>query len=484
MANVIFANVVAKDGKTPAERFAEMTKNANTFYKVDSELYFGEVHLSADTAAEIGIADLESVLAASNVEAALNELFHDQNAKKIWFHDDSAGQSEYAKVYKIYQGENDYVADPAEGYVNPTLIGTINTPLDKVVQSGSVVEIFFDESDDTLHEGSVSGTDVTEFIKGSAIPTEADAGKYIKLVLQNVDDPLYIAVKDLTDVYTGGTNAEATVVIDEHNVVRVEINKVAATKVTYQAQAAATFEEIEAGTATFDPEQTYYTKSGDVYSADAEVNDENFEDKVAAGLYIKTADAQNEINVKDKIDQVEADLIALDNYVGDLPSGLPAGVDTVIEYVDHKTGSGVGALNAEVGIASKNSSTNVVTIKGGVVETAGKIANSVATAPATTVYGYLNEADGKFYEHYESGTYSDEITGEADTAYSDLTTEKVYVWTSEAFALVREDIALQPVAITGAAADVAYSGVIDGVTVTNVDDAINALIGNLEWNDV
>ena len=484
MASVLFKNVVAQGGQTAAERFAEMTKDANTFYKVASELYFGSVHLSTETAAEIGIEDLEGVLNASDVEAALNEIFHDQNAKKIWFHDDSSGQSEYAKVYKIYQGENDYVADPAEGYVNPTLIGTINTPLDKVVQSGSVVEIFFDSTDNTLHEDSISGADVTTFIKGSTTPTEADAGKYIKLVLQNVSDPLYIAVKDLTDVYTGGTNTEATVIIDEHNVVKVEINKVVATKVIYQAGVAAHYEE------------------------DDTVTSENWDEKVASGIYVdvdgtytavevgdtfdenttyyKSIDAVPEVTIKAQVDNVEDKVDALADYVGEIPAGTDPSVDSVIGYVDYKTGSGVGALNGEAGIASKSG--DVVTIKGGIVETVGKIANSTATAPATEEDGYLNPADGKFYEE---DSYQTEIPGAADTAYKDLSDNKVYVWTGEALVLVREDVVLASVASTGASEDVSYDNTESGLLATDLQAAIDELAQTTEqlsetltWDDV
>ena len=46
--------------------------------------------------------------------------------------------------------------------------------------SGSVVNIVFKSSDNTLHEGSESGPDVTEAIKGAGVtPTAADAGKYL-----------------------------------------------------------------------------------------------------------------------------------------------------------------------------------------------------------------------------------------------------------------------------------------------------------------
>ena len=431
--NVLFYRVVAKDGQTAAERFAAMTKLDGVFYQVDAELYLKDVLLSANLAAEIGVEDAASYFTGTTVEAVLAELYTAQAGQQIWLHDESAGQTDWAKVYKIYQGENDFVADRTDGKTNPVLKGTINVPKDLVVKAGSVVEIFFDDSDDTLHEGSISGTDVTDLIiPAGGTATAADAGKYIKLEVQNQDDSLYIAVKDLVDVYSGGTTAEATVAISATNEITVTINKVAATKVIYQA------EEGTAGDPDYKPE----------------------------------------INVKDKIDQVETDLAALADYVGEIPSTSQA--TDVIGYVDEKTAGGVGSLNGEAGIASKAG--NVVTIKGGVVETEGIIDNSVSTAPATEVQGYYNPADGKFYEE---STFTTEITPVANTAYVDQAVGgKTYVWTGKAYAEVRADIVLEEVAITGAAADVSIADAGSYFTGATAEAALQEIGAQLTWNEV
>ena len=132
--NVIFNKVIAKDGKTAAQRYAELVKDPDTFYAVGNELYKGEILLSADVASEIGVTDASDIFEGNNVEAVLAELYSNAVDKKIWFHDDSAGQSDYAKVYHLYQGENDYVADREDGKTNPVLKGTINIPKDLVPQ--------------------------------------------------------------------------------------------------------------------------------------------------------------------------------------------------------------------------------------------------------------------------------------------------------------------------------------------------------------
>lgn len=80
---------------------------------------------------------------------------------------------DYANVYELKQGE--------------TLVGTINIPKDMVVESGEVVK---------NPEGQAEGT-------------------YIKLVLQNVEAPLYIPVGSLVDIYVAKAEAAQ---------VQVEIN--------------------------------------------------------------------------------------------------------------------------------------------------------------------------------------------------------------------------------------------------------------------
>lgn len=94
----------------------------------------------------------------------------------------------------------------------------INIPKDMVIESGSVVDITYDNGH--LYDGAV---DVTEIIKGTGTATAADAGKYIKLVVANAtDDKIYIKATDLVDIYTAGNGIDITsnaisVVIDSNN---------------------------------------------------------------------------------------------------------------------------------------------------------------------------------------------------------------------------------------------------------------------------
>jgi hypothetical protein len=116
-----------------------------------------------------------------------------------------------------------------------------------VVEEGSVVDIVFDDSNDSLHEGSISGPDVTAAIKGAGTPaTSADAGKYIKLVIANsTSTALYIKATDLVDVYTGGTSADGTISISASNVITFTLS---ATHITSLGKADTSLQPISSAT--------------------------------------------------------------------------------------------------------------------------------------------------------------------------------------------------------------------------------------------
>lgn len=125
------------------------------------------------------------------------ELSADAASKTVYLTDESAGQQDYAKVYRIYQGSDSSTMG------NNTLVGTINIPKDLVVQSGSVKTV---ETADVPYAGAVVGD------------------KYIELVIQNQVQPLYIPAKDLVDIYTAQQNAaQVQVVIDGNNVISATI---------------------------------------------------------------------------------------------------------------------------------------------------------------------------------------------------------------------------------------------------------------------
>lgn len=188
---------------------------------------------STGKAEDVSIDDTAGKITATTVEGALGELADLGAAKTVYFTDntDTTG-TDYATIYKLYQGSTGSAASPVAG----ELIGTINIPKDQFVNDADLVNITY--NDGKLYDGA---TDVTELIKGTGgTATADDAGKYFKIVFElsgtatKDKATIYISVKELSHVYTGGTTAEATVSVDTAtDVITVTINNIASSKITY-----------------------------------------------------------------------------------------------------------------------------------------------------------------------------------------------------------------------------------------------------------
>ena len=255
---------------------------------------------------------------------------------------------------------------------------------------------------------------------------QVTSGTYIEMVIAN-GDPFYINVVDLIEYNTFVDTDEFTFADNNHQIT-VTVGKIDGDKIIYQ-----------------------------------------FEDDTVLPVV-------PEITINAKVDQVEDRVADLETYVGTIPVGSSA--TDVIGYVDEKTGAGVSALNSEAGIASV--SNNVVTIKGGVVETEGLIENSASAARPTVVTGYLYE--GKFYEDQAHTT---EITPVTTSSYQDDNgAGAIYNWTGHEFVLVRQDIVLEEVAVTGAAADVSIADAGSLFTATTVEGALAEIGTQLTWVEV
>lgn len=200
-------------------------------------------------AADVSIADAGSLITATNVEDAMQELAtaiaDSTDGGKVTV--ETPTSSDYAAVYKFYQGvldTDDAAAKEAK------LLTTVNIPKDLVVKAGKVV---------TVSEGSDSDGEAT---------TVAD-GTYVKLTIQNQTEKLYINVADLVDVYTGVTGTEATVTVSATNEIGVTINKVSATKIVY------TEADTEKGTAEVTVKAAIddlYTQIGSGGSVDSQID--------------------------------------------------------------------------------------------------------------------------------------------------------------------------------------------------------------------
>lgn len=331
-----------------------------------------------------------TLYAAGNVQGTLESIARNLNnlttdaAVTVY----SPTSSDYAAVYELYQGDDG-------SHSSSKKIGTINIPKDMVVSSGCVVDIVFKASDDTLHEGSESGPDVTEAIKGEITPTADDAGKYIKLVIANSSlTALYIKATALIDVYTSGSvvgTDEIIITVDNTtNQITATVGSVgiASTKVNHTI--AAHYDKVP-GTATYDSTKTYYTKSGNTYTEDTEVTSENFAEKVEAGLYTYTA-ATTE-SVQTAIDR-------LDEAAG---SG-----------VDEKIAAAIADLDAT---ASQTAGTDGLALS--VTEVDGKITNISGSIAAETydAYGAASNAVAALdvVTAIPFATYTAGTSGAADT---------------------------------------------------------------------
>ena len=182
-------------------------------------------------AEDVSYDNTTSGMTATDVQAALDELAEASaggvDSKTVYITETAGSSSDpYSKRYGIYQGATGSSSSPVVG----EKLTDIDIPKDMVVEEGAVVDITFSEN--KLWEGS---TDVTVAIKGEGVtPTAADAGKYIKLIIANAtSDKLYIAAKDLVDIYEGGSTAEVTISIDNNNVITASIVDIAASKITY-----------------------------------------------------------------------------------------------------------------------------------------------------------------------------------------------------------------------------------------------------------
>lgn len=136
-----------------------------------------------------------SYVDGATVEAALQDLGQKVSDNDVTLSVAGTPTTNMAKTYVLSKG-------------NGTEIGKIDIPKDLFVTSGSVITATAADTGCTVGE------------------------KYIKLVIANQDAPLYIAVKDLVDVYTAQQNAaEVQLAISGTNEISATIKEVGGNKV-------------------------------------------------------------------------------------------------------------------------------------------------------------------------------------------------------------------------------------------------------------
>lgn len=242
---------------------------------------------------------------------------------------------------------------------------TIDIPADMVVSAGVVVDVVFKDSDNTLHEGSESGDDVTAAIKGSTTPTATDAGKYIKLTIahaQSGSEYLYIKATDLVDIYTSGSQQGDDIQVTvANNQISAGLNAsgIAASKSNYSIP--------------------------DVYTVDDEVAANNFTDKVASGIYTESGGVYTKVVSGDTFDGEEiyySKVAAHTESVQDALTRLDAAVGSG-GSVDTKISNAINALDTTV---TQTAGADGLALQ--VVEVDGKLTSVSGSIAANTYDAY------------------------------------------------------------------------------------------------
>lgn len=191
----------------------------------DSDITLAAVAKTGE-AEDVGYDNTTSGLTATDVQAAIDEVAAASaggvGSKTVYITETAGSSSDaFSKRYGIYQGATGSASSP----VVSEKLADIDLPKDMVVSEGAVVDVVFVAADNSLHEGSASGTDVTTEIKGTGTATVNDAGKYIKLTIANAaSSHLWIKATDLVDIYTAQQNAtQIQLAIDANNVISATV---------------------------------------------------------------------------------------------------------------------------------------------------------------------------------------------------------------------------------------------------------------------
>jgi len=222
--------------KCTSEQYALLTKSADDFYYLTDtdKFYLGEIELSnTDIPGYLTevVAKDKSIIVTNNNQVGVQ--ISSKVGNNITLQTGSGEEGLYVSVpaatnYTVTVTETSgSSSDPYSKRYNIVQSATglnanIDIPKDMVVESGTVVDITYNSSDGKLYDGT---TDVTSKIVGTGTASAANAGKYIKLVIANAtSDTIYIAAKDLVDIYTAQPSAtQVQLAIDNNNVISATI---------------------------------------------------------------------------------------------------------------------------------------------------------------------------------------------------------------------------------------------------------------------
>ena len=354
------------------------------------------------TAADVAIVDSGSLITSTNVEDALQELATASSggvASKTVYITETAGSTgdAFSKRYGIYQGSTGSTASPVAG----EKLADIDIPRDMVVEDGSVVDVVFVAADNSLHEGSASGTDVTAEIKGTGTATSADAGKYIKLTIANASaSHLWIKATDLVDIYTAQQNAtQVQLVIDANNEISATIvaGSIGATELASGAVTTAKIEDDAVTTAKILDANVTTAKIADSNVTTAKIADANVTtakiaddavtaDKVAIALHTESQTAGS--------DGLAISVSTTDGQVSAVSASIAA--NTYEAY--GATSTAIAALDAteSQSAGADGLALSVVQTDGVITSISGSIASGTYLDTATYTMAETSDINGLF----------------------------------------------------------------------------------------
>ena len=324
---------------------------------------------AGDNSVTVGGTSTDPTVAVKLDESADNALKLTENGLKV----EIGAAPEYTIVKAADSGDYAAVYNLTK---DGTIVGaSINIPKDMVVESGTVVE---------NPEGQAEGT-------------------YIKLVLQNVAEPLYINVGSLIEYVTSGSAAGDMVVIsisDDHKVTAtITDGSITLAKLTTEIQTAIGKAHGHDNKDVLDGINADKVAAWDA----AEQNAKDYADGKDEAIQAAQTAADNAQTAADK---AQDDVDALQSLVGTIPvdSEGKAVAETVIAYVDKKT----------EGIASDTALAEMEERINGEIDT---LEENVATADAQTLADAKAYADG-LAANYDAEGSADEAL-EAAKAYTD-----------------------------------------------------------------
>lgn len=298
---------------------------------------------TSGSAADVTIADTAGNFAATNVEDALGELYTAIG---------TGGTSAAVSISKTTGTPSDsyayrYVFSQGGSQITN---GIIDIGKDMVATQGELVQ------PTSQNPITIDGQTVT-------------SGTYIAMTIAN-GDPFYINVADLIEYNTVTSTTEITLT-DNNHTISATVGEIAASKIIYSAAQGST------------PAVTVAQKLNALESAigsgiDAEIAKLDADiDATTGSVIIGITEVDGKITHVDEI-ALNAGNVAYGsstvsaalNTIGTIPA--TASATTVVDYIDEKTGAGIGSLNADLN-ATGTATYSGVFVMSGITQSAGLI---------------------------------------------------------------------------------------------------------------